>query len=75
MKNFTTKLPRFNAYENLVFKFVHYGHYHYANKKKIYEHLIRSHMTTMEASDWSKFSNADVAYLINFKTILPLVKF
>ena len=42
MKNFATKLPRFNTYENLVFKFVHYGHYHYANKKKIYEHLIRS---------------------------------
>ena len=42
MKNFTTKLPRFNTYENLVFKFVHYGHYHYANKKKIYGHLIRS---------------------------------
>ena len=29
----------------------------------------------MEASDWSKFLNADLAYLSNSKTILPLVKF
>ena len=39
------------------------------------EASIQSHMTTMEASDWSKFSNAELAYLINSKTILPLVKF
>ena len=42
MKNFTTKLLRFNTYENLVFKIVHYGHYDAANKKKNCEHLIRS---------------------------------
>ena len=34
-----------------------------------------SHMTTMEAPDWSKFFIADLAYLSNSKTILPLVKF
>ena len=30
-----------------------------------------SHMTTMEASDWSKFFIADLAYMSNSKTILP----
>ena len=39
------------------------------------EASIQSHMTTMEASDWSKFLIADLAYLSNSKTILPLVKF
>ena len=34
-----------------------------------------SHMTTMEASDWSKFLNTDLAYLSNSKIILPLVIF
>ena len=34
-----------------------------------------SHMTTMEASDWSKFFIADLAYMSNSKTILPLVIF
>ena len=34
-----------------------------------------SHMTTMEASDWSKFFNADLTYLSISKTILPLVIF
>ena len=30
MKNFTTKLLRFNTYKNLVLKIDHYGHYdHY----------------------------------------------
>ena len=38
------------------------------------EASIQSHMTTMEASDWSKFLNADLAYLSNSKTFLPLVK-
>ena len=37
------------------------------------EATFGSHMTTMEASDWSKFSIADLAYLSNSKTILPLV--
>ena len=36
---------------------------------------IQSHMTTMEASDWSKFLIAYLAYLSNSKSILPLVKF
>ena len=39
------------------------------------EASIQSHMTKMEASDWSKFLIADLAYLSNSKTILPLVKF
>ena len=39
------------------------------------EASIQSHMTTMEASDWSKILIADLAYLSNSKTILPLVKF
>ena len=39
------------------------------------EASIQSHMTTMEASDWSKFLIAYLAYLSNSKTILPLVKF
>ena len=39
------------------------------------EASIGSHMTRMEASDWSKFLTADLAYLSNSKTILPLVKF
>ena len=39
------------------------------------EASIESHMTRMEASDWSKFLIADLAYLTNSKTILPLVKF
>ena len=39
------------------------------------EASIQSHMTTMEGSDWSKFLIADLAYLDNSKTILPLVKF
>ena len=34
-----------------------------------------SHMTRMEASDWSKFFIADLAYMSNSKTILPLVIF
>ena len=34
-----------------------------------------SHMTTMEASDWSKFLNTDLAYLSDSKIILPLVFF
>ena len=38
------------------------------------EATFGSHMTTMEASDWSKFFIADLAYLINSKTFLPLVK-
>ena len=42
MKNFTTKLLRFNTYKNLVLKIDHYGHYDAANKKKNCEHLIRS---------------------------------
>ena len=42
MKNFTTKLLRFNTYENLVLKIVHYGQNDAANKKKNCEHLIRS---------------------------------
>ena len=33
------------------------------------------HMTSMEASDWSKFFIADLTLLNNSKTILPLVKF
>ena len=40
MKNFTTKLLRFNTYENLVFIIDHYGHYDAAKKKKSCEHLI-----------------------------------
>ena len=39
------------------------------------EASIGSHMTTMEASDWSKFFNADLTYLSISKTILPLVIF
>ena len=39
------------------------------------EATFGSHMTTMDASDWSKFLIADLAYLRNSKTILPLVKF
>ena len=39
------------------------------------EASIQSHMTRMEGSDWSKFLIADLAYLDNSKTILPLVKF
>ena len=39
------------------------------------EASIQSHMTTMEASDWSKFLIEDLAYLSKSKTILPLVKF
>ena len=39
------------------------------------EASITSHMTTMEASDWSKFLVTDLAYLSNSKTILPFVKF
>ena len=39
------------------------------------EATFGSHMTTMEASDWSKFFIADLAYLSNSKTILPLVIF
>jgi len=39
------------------------------------EASIGSHMTRMEASDWLKFLIADLAYLSNSKTILPLVKF
>ena len=39
------------------------------------EASIGSHMTTMEASDWSKFLNTDLAYLSNSKIILPLVIF
>ena len=35
------------------------------------EATFGSHMTTMEASDWSKFFIADLAYLSNSKTILP----
>ena len=34
-----------------------------------------SHMTTMEASDWSKFFIADLKILSKSKTILPLVIF
>ena len=34
-----------------------------------------SHMTTMEASDWSKNFIADLAYISNFKTIISLVIF
>ena len=29
------------------------------------EASIQSHMTTMEASDWSKFLTSDLAYLTN----------
>ena len=39
------------------------------------EATFGSHMTTMEASDWSKFFIADLAYMSNSKTILPLVIF
>ena len=39
------------------------------------EATFGSHMTTMEASDWSKFFIADLASMSNSKTILPLVKF
>ena len=39
------------------------------------EATFGSHMTTMEASDWSKFFIADLAYLSNSKTTLPLVIF
>ena len=39
------------------------------------EASIESHMTRMEGSDGSKFLIADLAYLDNSKTILPLVKF
>ena len=39
------------------------------------EATFGSHMTTMEASDWSKFLIADLAYLSNSKIILPLVIF
>ena len=39
------------------------------------EATFGSHMTTMEASDWSKFLNADLAFLFNSKIILPLVIF
>ena len=39
------------------------------------EATFGSHMTTMEASDWSKFFIADLTLLNNSKTILPMVKF
>ena len=39
------------------------------------EATFGSHMTTMEASDWSKKFIADLAYLSNSKTTLPLVIF
>ena len=35
------------------------------------EATFGSHMTTMDASDWSKFLIADLAYLSNSKIILP----
>ena len=38
------------------------------------EATFRSHMTTMEASDWSKFFIADLAYMSNSENFLPLVK-
>ena len=34
-----------------------------------------SHMTRMEAYDWSKFFIADLTYFSNSKNILPLVIF
>ena len=37
------------------------------------EATFGSHMTTMEASDWSKFFIADLAYLSNSKATLSLV--
>ena len=39
------------------------------------EATFGSHMTTMDWSDWSKFFIADLAYMSNSKTILPLVNF
>jgi hypothetical protein len=39
------------------------------------EAFFGSQMTKMEPSDWSKFFIADLAYLCNSKTFLPLIIF
>ena len=66
MKNFTTKLLRFNSYENLVFKIVHFGHYDDAIKKKNCEHLIRSQFFLKKCPDQN---------LTKGKIVLELLKY